>query len=682
MDDAAKTRDELASELAAMRQRLRAIETRHEALLSAHTDVVMIFDAETTTGIEQSERARALFGYTDEEFRQLPAHALAQPEQPVEGAMLSAQLQAMGRARRPRMRLRRKDGTELWGDVSAVMFTADGRKCILQLVRDVTASIEHEERLRQQKELLQTVFDHIPVMAILFGDDHRPRFINREAELVLGWALEDWQTGSVLESCFPDPDTQSQAREVVTKTPGRWVELSACTRLGRAIETTWYGVALAGGGALVIGQDVTAQKTAAREVRLLEDRLRRKQKLESLGTLAAGVAHEVNNPLTWLMGNVECLKVLLDDHAEALPARVIEELSDIAIEMRDGTERIRRIVAGLKPFTRVDEDEFGPVDLLDVLDTAVEMAGNEIRHRARLVRRIRKVPPVYGNHARLTQVFVNLLINAAQAIARGHAADNRIRIATRMVDETRVCVTVADTGVGVPEPVLDRIFEPFFTTRAPERTGLGLSICHSIIESCGGEIEVVSQPGEGAYFHVYLQVSSEPLARPATPLTLNQAQPARVLVVDDEISVCQAIRRGLRGHHVSVAQSGREALVRMAEEDYDVILCDIIMPDLTGIDVFTAACETRPDYAERIVFMTGGPFTESARAFLTRTERKVLPKPIDLAQLRTVVAEVAIAAADATEQSTLEMEPRIMMSGEPRPLPIESSGPETQPPEG
>lgn len=676
-DDAAKTSDELAAELAAMRQRLRSMETRYEALLSAHADAVMVFDAETGTGLEQSERARALFGYADEEFRGLALHALAPTAQPGEVAMLSAQLQAMGRARRPRMRLRRKDGSELWGDVCAVIYTADDRRCILKMIRDITPVIEHEERLRQHKDLLQTVFDHIPVMAILFGPDQQVLFVNREAELVLGFTLEDWQGGSVLEACFPDPDMQAQARDVVLKTPARWVELSASTRTGRAIETTWYGVALPGGGALAIGQDVTAQKTAAREVRMLEDRLRRKQKLESLGTLAAGVAHEVNNPLTWLMGNVECLKTLIDDHGETLPARVIDELSEIAIEMRDGTERIRRIVAGLKPFTRTDEDEFGPVDLLDVLDTAVELAGNEIRHRARLVRRIRKVPPVYGNHARLTQVFVNLLINAAQAIARGHAADNRIRIATRMVDESRVCVTVADTGVGIPEAVLDRIFEPFFTTRAPERTGLGLSICHSIIDSCGGEIEVVSQPGEGAYFHVYLQVSHEPLARPATPLTLTQPQPARVLVVDDEPSVCQAIRRGLRGHHVTVAQSGREALVRMAEEDWDVILCDIIMPDVSGIDVYIEACETRPEYADRIVFMTGGAFTDSARAFLARTECRILHKPVDLGQLRTVVADVVIAAADAAEQSTLEMEPRVSDS---RPHTRET-GPETQPPE-
>jgi two-component system cell cycle sensor histidine kinase/response regulator CckA len=669
-DDAAKTREELIAELDQMRARLGSVETHYQALLAAHADAVLMFDLESTFGIEQSPRARTLFGYTDEEFHQIKAQSLAPPGQRAEMAMISAQLQAMGRARRPRMRLRRKDGSEFWGDVSVSVFESDGQKRVMNVVRDITAMLEHEERVRQQKELLQTVFDHIPVMAVLFDDSGRARFVNREAELVLGWTLEEWQAGNVLAACFPDADVFAQASELLAKTPSRWIELAARTRFGRAIETIWYGVALPSGGALAIAQDVTAQKTAAREVRLLEDRLRRKQKLESLGTLAAGVAHEVNNPLTWLMGNVECLKVLLDDHGENLPARVIEDLSEIAIEMRDGTERIRRIVAGLKPFTRSDEDSFGPVDLLSVLDAAVDLAGNEIRHRARLVRRIRKVPPVYGNPARLTQVFVNLLVNAAQAIAHGHAADNRIRIATRMADDTRVCVTVADTGVGIPAPVLDRIFEPFFTTRAPERTGLGLSICHSIVESCGGEIEVVSQPGEGTCFNIYLPASAEPLPRPAAPMLSGPAQPARVLVIDDEPNVCQLIRRALRGHDVTVASSGHEALERLDEDDYDVILCDVMMPDLSGIDVYNAVCETRPDYAERVVFMTGGAFSDKARSFLARTERRILQKPVDLAQLRAVVAEVAAATADASELSTIEMEPTSMLS-EARPHTLE-----------
>jgi PAS domain S-box-containing protein len=673
MDDAAKTQAELVAELREVRARLHSVETDYQALLAAHSDAVLMFDLDSGRGLEQSPRARALFGYSDEEFRQIKAESLAPAGQRAEVAMISAQLQAMGRARRPRMRLCRKDGSEFWGDVSVFVFENNGRKRSMNIVRDITTMLEHEERIRQQKELLQTVFDHIPVMAVLFDETGRARFVNREAELVLGWTLDEWQTNNVLAACFPDSDTFAQASELLAKTPSRWVELTARTRFGRTIETLWYGVAMPSGGTLAIAQDITAPKTAAREVRMLEDRLRRKQKLESLGTLAAGVAHEVNNPLTWLMGNVECLQVLLDDHGETLPARVVEDLGEIAIEMRDGTERIRRIVAGLKPFTRSDEDSFGPVDLLAVLDAAVDLAGNEIRHRARLVRRIRKVPPVYGNAARLTQVFVNLLVNAAQAIAHGHAADNRIRIATRMADDTRVCVTVADTGVGIPTAVLDRIFEPFFTTRAPERTGLGLSICHSIVESCGGEIEVVSQPGEGTCFNIYLPASSEPLPRPAAPALATPAQSARILVVDDEPNVCQLIRRALRGHEVTVAESGHEALERVEEDDYDVILCDVMMPDLSGIDVYHEMCEVRPDYAERVVFMTGGAFSEKARSFLARTKHRVLQKPVDLAQLRAVVAEVVAATADASELSTIEMEPTSMPLPEARPHTLEAA---------
>ena len=652
MDDPAKTTEDSGTELEAVRERLRSMEARYQSLLASRADAVLIFDFDGTAGVEQSARARKLFGYSDEEFRALKPRDLTTSAQRAEIAMMMSQLHTMGRARRPRLRLRRKDGSEFWGDVSATVFEEQGRRRQMHVVRDITPAIEHETKLSQQKELLQMVFDHIPVMALLFTDQRRARFINREAELVLGWSLDEWQREDVLSACFPDPDVYERATLLLQKTPSRWVELTTCTRFGRFIDTMWYGLALPGGETLTIAQDVTAQKDAGREVRLLEDRLRRKQKLEALGTLAAGVAHEINNPLTWLMGNVECLKALLDDHASMLASSMTDELGEIVVEMRDGTERIRRIVAGLKPFTRSDEDTFGPVDLIQVLDTAVDLAGNEIRHRARLVRRIRKVPPVYGNQARLTQAFVNLLVNAAQAISHGHATDNRIRIVTSQREDGRVCVIVEDTGVGIPATVIDRIFEPFFTTRAPERTGLGLSICHSIIDSCGGEIEVTSSPGAGTRFCVYLLASAEPLIEVPSPDTEEPLRPARVLVIDDEPNVCQILRRALRDHHVAVAHTGRDAMMRLNEASFDIILCDVMMPDVSGMDVFQELSELHPAQARRMVFMTGGAFTDAARAFLADTRNPVLQKPVNLGDLRTLVRRAVRPSPSVTEDDT------------------------------
>ncbi len=657
MDDAANTKDPLTSELDAMRETLNAtreelraareqlqsVEQNYRALFATHSDAIMLFDLESGLGIEQSPRAGKLFGYTDSEFRKLETRQLAHPSQPAEIAMLAAQITTTGRARRPRMRFQRRDGSSFWGDISVFAFEVDGKRRTLNIIRDVTPTVEDEQRLRHHKELLQTVFDHIPVLVIVFDKDTHVSLINREAEVVLGWPLEDWQAGDVLEACFPIPEERARVMEILARTPSRWIELKTHTRFGRHLNTMWYGVALPSGGTLAIAQNVTEQKAAAEGLKNLEQRLSRKQKLEALGTLAAGVAHEINNPLTWLMGNIEYLQEILTEPGARFDTAMREEVAELAYEMRDGTERIRRIVAGLKPFTRVDNESFGSVDLLRVLDTAVNIAGNELRHRARLVRDFEDIPLVHGNEARLTQVFVNVLMNAAQAIAHGHAGDNQICIETHTWGTDRVCVSVEDTGIGMQPAVRERIFEPFFTTRAPERTGLGLSICHSIIESCGGSIEVSSTPGQGTIFQILLPISNEAVKVRPQPQPAASAldRPARVLVIDDEPNVCQTIRRALREHHVDVASQGSEALTRLASSGYEVILCDIMMPELSGIDIYEHIALHWPRLADQLVFMTGGAFTEEAREFLERVRPLTIQKPPELSELRQLVVQVA-----------------------------------------
>src|SRR5688572_4589382 len=234
----------------------------------------------------------------------------------------------------------------------------------------------------------------------------------------------------------------------------------------------------------------------------LEEQLVISDRMASVGTLAAGVAHEINNPLCALMGNLEFVaddlgQVIRDINALALegaakgrvPSTSLSEpmarLTDIQgplNEARDAAERVRLIVKDLKAFSRSDEETRGPVDVHTVIDSSIRMAHNEIRHHARLVKVYGEVPLVEGNEARLSQVFLNLLVNAAHAVPEGHIDQNEIRVETRLLGEDRVVVEVRDTGTGIPAHALPRIFDPFFTTKPiGVGTGLGLAICHRIV---------------------------------------------------------------------------------------------------------------------------------------------------------------------------------------------------------
>jgi signal transduction histidine kinase len=248
----------------------------------------------------------------------------------------------------------------------------------------------------------------------------------------------------------------------------------------------------------VVVQDVT-------EVRHMEARLRVADRMASMGTVAAGVAHEINNPLAFVVGNLEFIANSLRE----LPAEATAEIRESLEDARHGTERVRRIVRDLKVFSRPDDEGLGPVDVRRLLDSSISFAANEIRHRARLVREYAEVPEVHGNSGRLGQVFVNLLVNAAQAIPEGAADLHRIRVVIRPDGARRVAVEVHDTGGGIPEAIRDRIFEPFFTTRPVGMgTGLGLAICHGIITEMGGQISVDSAVGQGTVVRVSLPTSA------------------------------------------------------------------------------------------------------------------------------------------------------------------------------
>ena len=255
-------------------------------------------------------------------------------------------------------------------------------------------------------------------------------------------------------------------------------------------------------GAIGVALDITERKK-------MEAKLIQAERLASMGTLAAGVAHEINNPLTYVMANIGFVAERLTKLQPAFPSplfrRQLEELGTALSEAQEGAVRVRQIVRDLKTLARGDEEHYGPVDIRRMIETSIGMVAKDIQAKAQLVVDLGDVPLVEGSESRLGQVLVNLLVNAAQAIGDGETAANRIRIATRTDGAGRAVISVTDTGSGIPPDVLGRIFDPFFTTKpVGVGTGLGLFICHGIVKALGGEITVESAPGKGTTFRVLL----------------------------------------------------------------------------------------------------------------------------------------------------------------------------------
>jgi two-component system NtrC family sensor kinase len=229
------------------------------------------------------------------------------------------------------------------------------------------------------------------------------------------------------------------------------------------------------------------------------------ERMVTVGTLAAGVGHEINNPLTYVIGNLDLLHDEVQAVASALDPRRRDDLFDLVSEARDGAERIRKIVRGLRTFARGEREERAPIDVRGCVDVALQLAQSALRHVTHVACDLRPTPPVLADESQLVQVLVNLLVNAAHALGPTPMSRNLVRVCTRPDDEGRVVIEVADNGPGMADDVARRVFEPFFTTKGVrEGTGLGLSIVHNIVAGFGGAVVCETAPGAGATFRVTL----------------------------------------------------------------------------------------------------------------------------------------------------------------------------------
>lgn len=395
---------------------------------------------------------------------------------------------------------------------------------------------------------------------------------------------------------------------------------------------------------LFIIRDATTEQHKARQLAI-------SQRMASLGTLAAGVAHEINNPLTYVTLHQGEVLDALDRAAEGEPLD-LDRLRQQLREAMDGTQRVQEIVRSLRTFSRIEDSVPTPVLVEPAIDAAIRMTVNEIRHRGRLVRRYDNTEPAVADEARLTQVLVNLLVNAAHALDQGAADTNEIVVGTHS-DESSVYIEVSDNGAGIPAEILPRIFDPFYTTKPGGKgTGLGLSLAHRTIEELGGELTADSRLGQGSSFTIRLPRSAEPVHLHLPPRDEKKPQSgpqARVLVVDDEPLIGSAISQCLRSHDVKFVTNGDDATDWLSDNGVDVILCDLMMPGTTGMDVYDRAIRRDPGLARRFVFLSGGAFTDRARTFLNGFDGLVLGKPIRSADIRRAVARVVEAQGVQTQ---------------------------------
>ncbi|QDE87732.1 hybrid sensor histidine kinase/response regulator [Myxococcus xanthus] len=542
------------------------------------------------------------------------------------------------------------------------------RDGVLLRLRDITSALRLEESVRETLDWVRSMLEATPDAFFTVDADWRITYVNHEAAALSGRSQEQLFRQILWQACPELLGTrmERELRRVASggghtifewrATPGRWHEVHA------------WG---ANGSVSIFGRDVTARKQAeaerdvllsrehsgrleaealvherTRELMAARERLVQSEKLAMAGQLAAGVGHEINNPLSYVVGNLQFALEQLEPLAaqgavrEAL-ARALGEAMEALREAKEGAERIRTTVRDLQTFARAEEPQLSPVDVHAALEFGLSMAMPHLRHRARVEKRLGPVPTVMAHETRLGQVFLQLLINAAQAIPEGDVARYQVTLSTWR-DGATVVVEVADNGHGMAPEVLERAFEPFFTTRPlGEGAGLGLSTSLGLVRGMGGELSASSAPGLGSVFQVRLPTTDADA--PAVRVAEDKDLPGRkrVLVVDDEPLLASVLGRilGVR-HEVVVVHSGREALDTLARDtDFDRIFCDLMMGDLTGMDVYDALSSRQPELLARFVFMTGGGFSERARTFLQSVPVPRIEKPFELGVLHALVED-------------------------------------------
>jgi PAS domain S-box-containing protein len=617
---------------------LRVSEASYRAIFDAAEDAIFVHDVETGAIVDVNPKACSTFGYTREEFRQLDIGALGSGVRPYtqQDAMGLLARAVAGEQLRIEWHGKKKDGTLFWQEVFGKRVTIGGKERILALARDITGRKQAEEALCASEEQYRSMFNaSIDGLALW---DAAGEIVDTNPALWRMYGYSGDESSALPPHGYKGPSYDAEFLRAVAAGEPLHMEVTQLRQDGTPLEFEVHGIPMQYQGephVLTIARDITEKKRSAAELVRQRESLYQREKLAALGSLLAGVAHELNNPLSVVVARA----VLLEEQGDS-------SIQAAAVKIRTAAERCARIVRTFLAMARQQRPERGPVAINDVVTAALDITSYAIRTSSIEVALdlSKGLPLILADADQLHQVMLNVIINAQQSL-QDHPAPRRIRVSScfdYLADV--VCITVADNGPGIPAHLRARVFEPYFTTK-PTGVGLGVGLAVSlgIVEAHGGTLTVASPIEGGAAFTITLPVGPvDAASADAGPSLKANASQRRILIVDDEAEIRETLSEILTGaqHRVVTASSGREALERLAAETYDVILTDIRMPDLDGRTLYQEIEQRWPGKGGRVVFVTGDTLASALREFVSESGRPVIEKPFLPSEVRRVVAEL------------------------------------------
>ena len=634
-----RLRQDIAERMRAA-EALRVSEASYRSIFDAAEDAIFVHDIETGAIVDANPKACATFGYSREEFLTLDVGNLGTGERPYthQDAMALIARAAAGEELRIEWHGKSKDGSLRWHEVFVRRVTIGGQERILALARDITGRKLAEAALRASEEQYRAMFNaSIDGLALW---NAAGEIVDTNPALWLMYGYGDGDSPALPLGSDTGPCYHTEFLKAVAAGESLHSEVTDRRKDGSPLELEVHGIPMQYQGqqhVLTIARDITEKKRSAEELTRQRESLYQREKLAALGSLLAGVAHELNNPLSVVVARA----VLLEEQGN--PAA-----QTAALKIRTAAERCARIVRTFLAMARQQQPERGPVAINDVISAALDITAYPVRTSSIEVKLdlARDIPLIHADADQLHQVLLNLIINAQQSL-QDHPGPRHIRVTSGFDTRAQlVRVTVADNGPGIPAHLRARIFEPYFTTK-PTGIGLGVGLAVSlgIVEAHEGTLTVACPAEGGAEFSITLPLGAVDAIAVDSSLPLKaDASRRTILVIDDEADIRETLADILVAaqHRVVTVASGREALQHMAVEHYDVILTDVRMPDLDGRALYQEIERRWPGRGVRVVFVTGDTLASTLREFVSESGRPVIEKPFLPSEVRRVVAELVM----------------------------------------